>query len=179
MKVTVARVEERVKLFERQIISSVAQERRLGMIDDVKGLGGALQRGGRLVGVHHAGELAVGLLHVLRGRVGLDTQHLTSIFRFQAIKDLLDHGLILLALALQLGLALDLQALALFAFGFELGLALGFLVLVLNFYTFPTPPAEAGSIDVGPFVGLWYRAATLQAWRSIAWARDRIGQSVN
>lgn len=62
-----------------------------------------------------------------------------------------------------------------FGWAFALpGLALGSLVLVLNFYTFPTPPAEAGSIDVGPFVGLWYLAATLQAWRSIAWARERI-----
>lgn len=54
------------------------------------------------------------------------------------------------------------------------GFVLGFLVLLLNFYTFPTPPAEAGSVDVGPFVGLWYLAATLQAWRSIAWARERL-----
>ena len=51
------------------------------------------------------------------------------------------------------------------------GFALGVLVLSLNLYTFPTPPAEAGLIDVGPFVGLWYLAATIQAWRSIAWAR--------
>lgn len=62
-----------------------------------------------------------------------------------------------------------------FGWAFALpGLGLGFLVLALNFYTFPTPPAEAGLIDVGPFVGLWYLAATLQAWRSIAWAREHI-----
>lgn len=51
------------------------------------------------------------------------------------------------------------------------------LVLVLNILTFPTPPAEAGSFDVGPFVGLWYLAATLQAWRSMAWARSRASDS--
>lgn len=51
------------------------------------------------------------------------------------------------------------------------GLVVATLVLVLNLVTFPTPPAEAGSIDVGPLVGLWYLAATVQAWRSIAWAR--------
>ena len=56
------------------------------------------------------------------------------------------------------------------------GFVLGFLVIVLNLLTFPTPPAEAGSIDVGPFVGLWYLAATLQSWRSLGWARERLQQ---
>jgi hypothetical protein len=51
------------------------------------------------------------------------------------------------------------------------GFLLGTLVLVLNLATFPTPPAEAGSVDVGPLVGLWYLAATVQAWRSLGWAR--------
>jgi hypothetical protein len=53
------------------------------------------------------------------------------------------------------------------------GLALGLLVIVLNLIPFPVPPAEAGSFDVGPFVGLWYLAATIQAWRSLPWARQR------
>ncbi len=54
------------------------------------------------------------------------------------------------------------------------GFVVGFLVIVLNLYTFPIPPAEAGSFDVGPFVGLWYLAGTVQAWRSIGWARARL-----
>lgn len=54
------------------------------------------------------------------------------------------------------------------------GFAAGLLVLILNLHTFPTPPAEAGSFDVGPVVGLWYLAATVQAWRSIDWARTRV-----
>ena len=54
------------------------------------------------------------------------------------------------------------------------GFVLGFLVLVLNLQSFPTPPAEAGSVDVGPFVGLWYAAATVQAWRSVGWARGKL-----
>ena len=53
------------------------------------------------------------------------------------------------------------------------GLAVGALVLVLNLLTFPTPPAEAGSVDVGPLVGLWYLAVTVQTWRSLGWARGR------
>jgi hypothetical protein len=53
------------------------------------------------------------------------------------------------------------------------GAVLGTLVIVLNLLPFPVPPAEAGSIDIGPLVGLWYLAATFQAWRSLGWARER------
>lgn len=55
------------------------------------------------------------------------------------------------------------------------GLILGLLVIVLNLVPFPVPPAEAGSFDIGPFVGLWYLASTIQAWRSLSWARQRLG----
>ena len=57
------------------------------------------------------------------------------------------------------------------------GFAFGCLVIVLNLLTFPTPPAEAGSVDVGPFLGLWYLLATLQSWRSLGWARERLQQA--
>jgi hypothetical protein len=57
------------------------------------------------------------------------------------------------------------------------GFALGLLVLLLNLHTFPSPPAEAGSVDVGPFVGLWYLAATVRAWGSLGWARKKLRQS--
>lgn len=46
-----------------------------------------------------------------------------------------------------------------------LGLLAGGALLVLNFSTFPIPPGEAGSIDVGPFVALWYTAASVQTLR--------------
>ena len=58
------------------------------------------------------------------------------------------------------------------------GLVLGALVVVLNILSFPTPPAEVGSVDVGPVLGLWYLAATVQAWRSLGWARETLGPSV-
>jgi len=54
------------------------------------------------------------------------------------------------------------------------GLSLGLLVIVLNLVPFPTPPAEAGSFDIGPFVGLWYLAAAIQAWRSLPWVRQQL-----
>jgi len=47
------------------------------------------------------------------------------------------------------------------------GLAIGGALLALNFYSFPAPPANAGLVDVGPAVGLWYLAVTVQMWRSL------------
>lgn len=57
------------------------------------------------------------------------------------------------------------------------GLLLASGLLALNFATFPTPPGEAGLIDLGPFVGLWYLVVTIQAWRSLAWARSQDARS--
>jgi hypothetical protein len=53
-----------------------------------------------------------------------------------------------------------------------IGLVIAMFLLVLNLFTFPTPPADAGLIDVGPVVGLWYLVATVQAWRSLPWVRS-------
>lgn len=55
------------------------------------------------------------------------------------------------------------------------GVAIALLLLALNVATFPTPPAEAGSFDAGPLVGLWYLAVTVQVAR-LAWReRSRSG----
>ena len=53
------------------------------------------------------------------------------------------------------------------------GLVLAAAVLALNLSTFPTPPAEAGLVDVGPAIGLWYLAATILMWRSMPWLKER------
>lgn len=45
---------------------------------------------------------------------------------------------------------------------------------VLNLWTFPTPPGNAGLVDLGPLVGLWYTAVSLQVLRSQAWAESRL-----
>ncbi len=43
-----------------------------------------------------------------------------------------------------------------------IGLVLSFLLLSYNLAYFPEPPSEAGSIDFGPFVSIWY--LTLMVW---------------
>jgi hypothetical protein len=50
------------------------------------------------------------------------------------------------------------------------GLVVAVVLLALNLYTFPEPPGEAGLFDAGPFVGLWYLAVSIRAWRSLGWA---------
>ncbi len=58
-----------------------------------------------------------------------------------------------------------------------IGVALGAGLAVLNLATFPTPPANAGLFDLGPFAGLWYTAVSVQALRSIGWAGSRFAGS--
>lgn len=47
------------------------------------------------------------------------------------------------------------------------GVLITLALLVLNIYTFPIPPGESGSIDLGPLVALWYLAVTIQIARSM------------
>jgi hypothetical protein len=54
------------------------------------------------------------------------------------------------------------------------GLAIGVDLLASNLAVSPTPPSAAGLVDLGPLVGLWYLAASLQTWRSLGWARKRL-----
>ena len=54
-----------------------------------------------------------------------------------------------------------------------LGIAIGAGLPALHLVTFPTPPQNAGLVDLGPALGLWYLAVTIQMWRSLAWAEGR------
>ena len=51
------------------------------------------------------------------------------------------------------------------------GIVIAAGLLALHLYTFPTPPQNAGLVDLGPALGLWYLVVTIQMWRSLAWAR--------
>jgi hypothetical protein len=59
------------------------------------------------------------------------------------------------------------------AFGVP-GILIAAVLLTLNLGSFPTPPADAGLFDAGPLVGLWYLAVSVQAWRSLGWAKTRL-----
>lgn len=41
------------------------------------------------------------------------------------------------------------------------GIVAGGLLLVFNLATFPVPPGEAGSVDLGPVVGMWFLLAAI------------------
>ncbi len=56
-----------------------------------------------------------------------------------------------------------------------IGMLLALLLLSFNLYTFPIPPANAELIDFGPFVGLWYLIVSIQALRSLSWAKKSVG----
>jgi hypothetical protein len=49
------------------------------------------------------------------------------------------------------------------------GVVVSLALLLLNLWTFPSPPVNAGLVDVGPAVGVWYLLVFLRAWGSHAW----------
>ncbi len=59
-----------------------------------------------------------------------------------------------------------------------IGLVLAAGLAFLNLWTFPTPPGYAGLVDLGPLVGLWYAAVSLQMLRSVPWADSRVRTSL-
>lgn len=54
------------------------------------------------------------------------------------------------------------------------GILVAIALLILNLITFPEPPAEAGFMDLGPFVGIWYLVVTIIVFFSLKWAHDEI-----
>lgn len=54
------------------------------------------------------------------------------------------------------------------------GVLIAAALLVLNLATFPTPPTQAGSFDLGPVLGLWALAMAIRLALSIQWADNVI-----
>jgi len=60
------------------------------------------------------------------------------------------------------------------------GITIGLLGLYFNLATFPVPPGEAGSFDIGPLVGLWFLVVTIMVIASLKWMRHSLeSPSVN
>jgi hypothetical protein len=56
------------------------------------------------------------------------------------------------------------------------GIVISVSLFILNIWSFPIPPAGAGSVDVGPLVGLWYLVITVRILLSFKWINQRIEQ---
>lgn len=54
------------------------------------------------------------------------------------------------------------------------GIIIALVLLFLNISTFPTPPAQASLIDLGPLLGLWYLIVTIQTARSMKWVDEKL-----
>lgn len=57
------------------------------------------------------------------------------------------------------------------------GIIIAAALLGLNFAYFPDPPATVGSIDLGPVIGLWFLAVTVQVFRSFGWAERALAST--
>jgi hypothetical protein len=50
------------------------------------------------------------------------------------------------------------------------GAAIAVALAAANLAVFPEPPADAGSVDLGPLIGLWYLIVTIRLAGSAHWA---------
>jgi hypothetical protein len=57
------------------------------------------------------------------------------------------------------------------------GLLLAAGLITLNLLAFPENPGRAGSIDLGPLIGLWYLWVTLRMAWSLRWAKEHARES--
>jgi hypothetical protein len=54
------------------------------------------------------------------------------------------------------------------------GIIISILLICFNLITFPTPPAEAGSFDLGPILGLWGLAVTINILVKYKWIDTKL-----
>lgn len=59
------------------------------------------------------------------------------------------------------------------------GILIGAGIFVVNFLTFPMPPAESGLFDLGPVMGFWYLVVGIKTIFSLKWVDERLAQKYN
>jgi hypothetical protein len=57
------------------------------------------------------------------------------------------------------------------------GLLIAAFLLGLNIYSFPVPPDEAGLVDLGPLLGLWYAAVAIRTLLSLDWLDKQLSSN--
>ena len=58
-----------------------------------------------------------------------------------------------------------------------LGMSFAILLIYFNFVSFPVPPGEAGLVDFGPAIGLWYLAVAIRVLFSMKWIEEALQQN--
>jgi hypothetical protein len=53
------------------------------------------------------------------------------------------------------------------------GIIVSIMLIVLNTVSFPVPPADAGLVDAGPLVGLWYLVVTIIILFNLKWVDEK------
>jgi hypothetical protein len=56
------------------------------------------------------------------------------------------------------------------------GVLAGGANLVLNFIAFPETPIDAGLVDPGLIIGVWYLVVVVMVWRSLRWVDERLAE---
>jgi len=57
------------------------------------------------------------------------------------------------------------------------GMVVAVALFALNIATFPVPPGEAGLVDLGPVIGLWYLFVAIRIVTSLGWVDTVLARS--
>jgi len=55
-----------------------------------------------------------------------------------------------------------------------IGIIISVMMIILNAVSFPVPPGDAGLIDLGPLVGIWYLVVTILIIFNLKWVDERL-----
>jgi len=59
-----------------------------------------------------------------------------------------------------------------------IGIIISVIMIILNAVSFPVPPGDAGLIDLGPLVGIWYLVVTILIIFNLKWVDEQLKSMV-